>query len=339
MSHRHHRNPACPSAPQMIGNSSAMRSLRSMIQAVASKDCTVLIHGESGTGKELVAQHVHTQGPRASKPFIAVDCTTLPDPLFESQLFGHVKGAFTGADQSTLGFLRAADGGTVLLDEIGDLSPSLQAKLLRFLQDRTVTPLGSVQPIELNVRVLAATHQNLQKKVEQGDFRADLFYRLHVVNIKTPPLRQRGDDLVLLADYFLRRLSAQYADTGTKTLADETLNRLRGYHWPGNVRELSNAIEHVYVLSDNGRLTPDLLPSSIQPTSADHESALEPVVVPLETAERRLVAQALRVTGGHQANAARMLQVERRRLYRMVRRHGLESYVRSRKSGRTRSVE
>ncbi len=308
-----------------------MGLLRSLIQAVSQRSCTVLILGESGTGKELVARQIHAASDRADQPFIPVDCTTLRDSLFESQLFGHVKGAFTGAEHETLGFLRAADGGTILLDEIGELAPQVQAKLLRFLQERTVVPLGGVKARPVDVRIIAATHRDLMAMVDQGDFRQDLYYRLNVVSLEVPSLRQRREDLDSLASHFLAQLANLYGDTN-KTLAPEALAALRSYGWPGNVRELANAIEHGFVLTEGRVIREDHLPEAVRATTIADAGLSEDIqIVPLEIAERALITRALRASGGHQAQAARMLQIERRRLYRKIRRYGLESLANQRR--------
>ena len=190
-----------------LGESPCMSRLRPLIEALSGRTCTVLINGETGTGKELVARHLHALGPRRLKPFIPVDCTALRDTLFESQLFGHTKGAFTGAEQSTLGFFRAADGGTLFLDEIGEMGLQVQAKLLRCIQDRAVVPLGGVEPIPVDVRIITATHRDLKAMVVRGEFRQDLYFRLNVVRIPVPPLRERGSDILMLAKHFLHQFA------------------------------------------------------------------------------------------------------------------------------------
>jgi len=306
-----------------------MGLMKSLVEMVSARSCMVLIHGESGTGKELVARQIHDASDRADKPFIPVDCTTLRDTLFESQLFGHVKGAFTGADHETLGFLRAADGGTVLLDEIGELPQHVQAKLLRFLQEQTVVPLGGVEPIPVNVRVIAATHRDLKAMVNCGEFRQDLYYRLNVVSLEVPPLRHRHGDVAHLAEHFLARLSCLYSEPA-KQLAPNAIEALATYHWPGNVRELANAIEHAFVLSEGPFIEASDLPQFVQATGLNRGPATTPddhPIVPLEVAERALIVRALEATQGHQGQAAQMLQIDRRRLYRKVRRYQLQSLI------------
>ena len=321
-------------APTMVGESGPMLKLKSMIQAIGSRDCTALVHGETGSGKELIARQLHAVSPRAKKPFIAVDCTTLRDTLFESQLFGHEKGAFTGADKATLGFFRAADGGTIFLDEIGELELPVQAKLLRVVQERAVTPLGSIKPVPINVRLICATHRELKDMVKANKFREDLFFRLNVVKLIAPPLRERRDDIADLAQYFLDDLAAMYEEE-PKKLAPDVINAMKAYHWPGNVRELANAMEHAVALAPAKTLSLDDLPEHLREltvTDADGEAkgsvdtaglGENDPVVPLDEAEKTLVAKALRLADGNQSRAARMLQVERRRLYRMVDRFNL----------------
>ena len=271
--------PAGESVPRMVGRSEVIQRLFERIDAVSRRTSTVLLRGESGVGKELVAQQIHTGSSRCSQPFVAVDCTTLRDTLFESQLFGHVKGAFTGAQHPTLGFWRAADGGTLFLDEIGELPLPMQAKLLRCLQDRSVIPVGGVEPIPINVRVIVATHRNLEEMVRRGEFREDLYFRIKVVRLDVPPLRERMSDVSELAGYFLQRLSDLYQEPA-KTLTPAAVEALTAYHWPGNVRELANAIEYAYVLAPNDVLTVSDLPDEIRVAAVHRQSAGTDDVVP-----------------------------------------------------------
>ncbi len=321
----------------LIGDSDAMRRVRHLIGQVGPRHSTVLIRGESGTGKELVARALHDASPRCARPFVPVDCTTLRDSLFESQLFGHARGAFTGAHKETLGFIRAADGGTLFLDEVGELEPANQARLLRFLQESTVTPVGTVKPIPVNVRVVAATHRDLGAMVDRGDFRLDLFFRLNVVRIETPPLRRRRGDIPALVEHYLRKLARLY-DEPARSLTGEALDALCAADWRGNVRELVNAVEHMYVMSDDPVIDTDGLPETLRGRASDTPSADVSVercgasgigLVPMETAQRRLVERALTKTEGHQGRAAELLQVERRRFYRMVQRFDLRHLTRS----------
>lgn len=285
------------------------------IRSIAARRCCITITGETGTGKEMVARQIHLHSDRKDRCFVPVDCTTLTGQLFESQLFGHTKGAFTGAVDNTLGFFRAADGGTIFLDEISEIPLELQAKLLRVLQEGTVTPLGSTQSYRIDVRVVCATNRDLRKMVDKNEFRADLYYRLNVVNLQIPPLRQRPEDILLLADYFLANLSEFYGEPA-KELSPEARQILLRYPWPGNVREMSNAMERAYVLSKGTVIRPEALPPEILLT--------DPVKNPgsplptLQEAEERLVREALKVAHGRKIEAARLLGVERRRLNRIL---------------------
>ncbi|MGD9691103.1 MAG: sigma-54 interaction domain-containing protein [Phycisphaerales bacterium] len=309
--------------PQLVGTSPAMARLRKLIAAVAARECTVLVQGPSGAGKELVARSVHAQSKRASGPFVAVDCTGLRDTLLESQLFGHQKGSFTGADSSTIGFIRAADGGTLFLDEIGEMDLKTQAKLLRCIQERCVVPLGSVKPIAVNVRVLAATHRDLKKMVSRSEFREDLYFRLDVVRLEVPPLKDRVLDILPLADHFLWQLADLYEEP-IKRLSAESKDLLRAYPWPGNVRELANAVEHAVVMCPGEEISPLELPEHLRGGTPMPASPSDGPIVTLESAERTLIARALKATSGNQSRAADMLRIERRRLARKIERYGLK---------------
>ena len=243
-------------SPSILGHSLSACELRGSIHALAEHDCTVLIQGESGTGKELAAREIHAQSSRRGAPFVPVDCTTLRDTLLESQLFGHVRGAFTGADRSTLGFFRAADGGMLFLDEIGELDPVNQAKLLRCIQEHAVVPLGQVLSVRVNVRVIAATHRDLREMVAAGKFRQDLFYRLHVAHLRVPPLRERRDDIPHIARHTLDELSSLYRRDNAVDISSESMELLCAHDWPGNVRELQNAIEHAAGFRSGRRTDP-----------------------------------------------------------------------------------
>ena len=245
-----------------LGSSPAFNSVMEVIRAIATRECPVIITGETGVGKEMVARQIHVSGNRADRVFVPVDCTTLTGQLFESQLFGHVKGAFTSAVDSTLGFFRAADGGTIFLDEISEIPLELQAKLLRVLQERRVTPLGSAKAYPVDVRVLCATCKDLQDMVRKGTFRSDLYYRLDVVRLEVPPLRHRKEDILDLAEYFLKNQSAFYNEPA-KTFSESVKRLLLNYAWPGNVRELANAIERAYVLTDGLEIQPAVMPFEI----------------------------------------------------------------------------
>jgi len=314
-----------PLQPECVGHSIEFCRVLEIVNTIASRECTVMLLGESGTGKEMMARQVHRNSRRASGPFIPVDCTILSEELFASQLFGHVKGAFTGADRDTLGFFCTADGGTIFLDEIGELPLSVQGKFLRVLQESKVTPVGATAEHPVDVRVICATNRNLDEMVEQGRFKRDLYYRLKVIEVKIPPLRERREDILPLTKYFLRKQAQRYSEP-PKSLSPEVIAALEAYEWPGNVRELANVVEYAYVLSKNSRLTLSDLPDAVRMAVVDYDAG-EDRVMPLELAEKALVVNALRIAGGNQARAARMLQIERRRLYRMIDRYRLQSFV------------
>jgi two-component system response regulator HydG len=254
-------------ADGLVGNSGAIREVTRMIEAVAYSAATVLVQGESGTGKELVARALHARSPRRSQPFVALNCGALTETLLESELFGHVKGAFTGAQRDQKGLFEAADGGTIFLDEIGDIPPATQVRLLRVLQEGELKRVGAADSIRVDVRVIAATHRDLPKLVRMGRFREDLFYRLNVIAIPLPPLRDRIEDVPLLAHHFLRRYAERLAKK-VRTLAPEAVELLCGYRWPGNVRELENAIERAVVLCRGDAITPGDLPPAISGRTA-----------------------------------------------------------------------
>lgn len=313
-----------------IGVSRAMRDVFTLIRKVAPRDSTVLIRGESGTGKERVARAIHENSPRRHKPFVPVDCTALGDSLFESQMFGHEKGSFTGAHKDTLGFIRAAEGGTLFIDELGELSLGNQAKLLRFLQESCITPVGSVRPVPVDVRVVTATHRDLSEMVDQEQFRLDLYYRLNVVEVSLPPLRERREDIPPLVEMCLKRLEKLYNEPG-RSISSEAMEALSSGNWRGNVRELINTVERAFVLCPDAEIGIDALPSALRRMPETDRLAPrpdQPVVQPLENVERQLVLNALQATKGHQGHAARLIKVERRRFYRMVKRHRLESHTR-----------
>ncbi len=304
----------------LIGQSQAFQTILETIRSVAARRCCITITGETGTGKEMVARKIHEFSDRSDKVFIPVDCTTLTGQLFESQLFGHVRGSFTGAVENTLGFFRAADGGTIFLDEISEIPLELQAKLLRVLQEGTVTPLGSTQSYKIDVRVICATNRDLRQMVEKNQFRADLFYRLNVINLQIPPLRQRPEDILPLANYFLENLSRFYGEP-LKKLSSEAEHLLLRYRWPGNVRELSNAMERAYVLSRGMVIEPSVLPPEIFMGGFSRTDSPLPT---LDEANQRLVQEALRITRGRKMEAAKILGIERRRLNRLLEKLNIE---------------
>ncbi|MHC4552466.1 MAG: sigma-54 interaction domain-containing protein [Planctomycetota bacterium] len=302
--------------PALIGDSHAFNSLLEMVRSIARRRSCVTITGETGTGKEMVARKIHFNSKQAENAFVPVDCTTLTGQLFESQLFGHVKGAFTGAVNDTLGFFRAAHQGTIFLDEISEIPLELQAKLLRVLQEGTVTPVGSTQTYPINVRVLCATNRDLKKMVDNNEFRADLYYRINVVNLEIPPLRQRPEDILPLANHFLTNIASFY-DEPVKTLADKTRRVLLNYPWPGNVREMSNAMERCHVLTEGAIVEPAVLPAEILTAAYTGVGADSPLPT-LDAAKHNLITEVLKVTKGRKVAAAKILGIDRRRLNRLI---------------------
>jgi DNA-binding NtrC family response regulator len=308
------------SADDLIGSSSSMREVQKTIGLVADSDATVLISGETGTGKEVVARTIHRVGARSTGPFLALNCAAIPPDLLESELFGHVKGAFTGAVMERKGAFRDADGGTLFLDEIGDMELAMQAKILRALQERVVTPVGG-RPQKIDVRIIAATHRDLEQWVKQGRFREDLFYRLNVVPINLRPLRSRVADILPLAEYFL-----SLASSPNKRLSEDAVRRLTGHGWPGNVRELRNAMERVAVMCRSDIVTaPDLdfLAASTAHEAGESGAANNDLSSAVETLERRMIAQALSESGGNRAEAARRLGIHRQLLHAKAEKYGL----------------
>ncbi len=299
----------------LIGISPKMQRVYKLIEKVSQHTYPVLVLGESGTGKELVARSIHFSGPRRNKPFVPVDCSGLVPTLIESELFGYVKGAFTGAQQSRPGLLETANGGTVFLDEIGDLPIDLQAKLLRALQEREIRPVGSNNRIRLDVRVVAATHRDLEAAIRNGSFRQDLYFRLNVMQIKLPPLRERKSDIPLLVNSFLEKFAD--GQRPQPVVSEDAMRRLMAYDWPGNVRELENCIERASALGSGPVLHLADLPSNLQHSSG--ETVPDPDdLVPLEEMERRLILRALRETGGDKLAAARLLGIGKTTLYRKL---------------------
>jgi len=305
----------------LVGQSPAIVEVYKLVARVARLDVTVLIQGETGTGKELVARAIHYASPRAAGPFVVIDCAGLPETLFESELFGHERGAFTGALSSRRGLLETATGGTCLLDEIGELSPPLQAKLLRALQEQTIRRVGGNDWIPINVRMIAATNRDLRRRVQDGGFREDLYYRLNVVTIAVPPLRERPEDIPLLAQHFLDRF-ARATPTPVRGLARSTIEALRAHPWPGNVRELENAIERAVALSSSEVLMPEDLPAP--PRSEHVELVLPARAMSLEDVKSWYVSRVLEDVGGNKVQAAERLGIDRGTLYRILRRQATE---------------
>jgi len=303
---------------RLIGQSPEMVAIYRLVARVAALDTTVLVQGETGTGKELVARAIHYASPRAERPFVVVDCAALPETLFESELFGHERGAFTGAVQSRRGLLETADGGTCLLDEISELSFGLQAKLLRVLQERVLRRVGGNDPIPVNLRLIAATNRDLRKRVEEGTFREDLYYRLNGVTITMPPLRERSGDVPLLAHDFMHRYAAA-SGKRLEGITRETLSLLAAYRWPGNVRELEHAIERAVALARSAVILPEDLPAEIRAEDA-RAPELPARRMTLDELRRWYVTTVLEETGGNKLRAAEVLGIDRRTLYRILER-------------------
>jgi DNA-binding NtrC family response regulator len=305
----------------MIGVSAKMQRVYKMIEKVSQHEYPVLILGESGTGKELVAKSIHYSGIRKERPFAPVDCSSLVPTLIESELFGYVKGAFTGAMQSKQGLLEAAQGGTLFLDEIGDMPVDLQAKLLRALQEREVKPVGSTERRHINIRIIAATNRDLESAIRTGAFRQDLYFRLNVVQIKLPPLRERKSDIQLMVISFLEKFSDPHGPT--RTISDDAMRRLIAYDWPGNVRELENAIERAVAMGSGPIVHVGDLPSNLHYPSSERVPDNDELL-PMEELERRAILRTLRETGGDKLAAARMLGIGKTTLYRKLKQYQVE---------------
>jgi DNA-binding NtrC family response regulator len=301
----------------VVGRSEAMLQVFKTAARVASTDATVLIQGESGTGKELVARAIHESSPRASGPFVAVDCGAIAEGVLESELFGHARGAFTGAQAARRGLFEEASSGTLFLDEIGDVGPNLQARLLRALQEGTIRRVGTNEPIAVDARVVAATNRDLEQAVKEGAFRADLYYRLNVVAIRIPPLRDRREDVPLLAEHFAHK----HGRGEGATISPAARDLLLAYHWPGNVRELENVIARALALNPSGVILPDDLPEAIRSGAASEPAAADLVGQErptLQELEQRYARQVLRETGGNKSRAADILGIDRKTLYRIL---------------------
>jgi Nif-specific regulatory protein len=301
----------------MIGESVRMREIYSFLAKVAATQSTVLLRGESGTGKELAAHAIHLNSPRAAKPFVAINCATLTETLLESELFGHEKGAFTGAIAQRRGKLEVADGGTVFLDEVGELTPMIQAKLLRVLQEREFERVGSTRPIKVDVRIIAATNKDMEEAIKGGSFRQDLYYRLNVVAIAMPPLRERREDISLLASYFTAKYS-KHCKRRVSGISPEARNTLRSYDWPGNVRELENAIERAVVLGSSDSIRLEDLPESLI-ESEDTGSFKSGYYEALKETKKQLITKMLEQTAGNYTEAAKLLGVHPNNLHRLIR--------------------
>ena len=305
----------------IIGKSDKIEQVFALVNKVAETDSTILIFGESGTGKELVAREIHYKSCRANGPFVSINCGALPETLLESELFGHVRGSFTGAVRDKDGLFAVAKGGTFFLDEVGETSSAIQVKLLRVLQEREVIPVGGVKPVKVDVRLIAATNSDLENAVERGAFRADLFYRLNVIPIDIPPLRQRKDDIPLLAEHFLK-IYCENAGKPVKTVSPEAFDILMRYDWPGNVRELENALERSVILQDGRVIMPEDLPERLRQSRTENRgSVVAASNLTLEELEKEYLLKVLDETGWHKKRAASILGINASTLYRKLQRY------------------
>ncbi|GAB4361563.1 MAG: sigma-54 dependent transcriptional regulator [Deltaproteobacteria bacterium] len=313
----------------IVGNSDAIREVLSLVRKVADTDSTILILGESGTGKELIAKAIHYLSPRSERMLVPINCSAIPAELLESELFGHVKGAFTGAHISRQGRFELAHNGTIFLDEIGEMSPHLQAKLLRVLQEKSFTPVGGTKPVQVDVRVIAATNKDLEAEVREGRFRSDLFFRLNVIPIRIPPLREHIDDLPLLANHFIEKFNRE-KNRSIEGIRPEVLRIFRNYSWSGNIRELENLIERIVVLKGTGWIEPEDIPDKIR-----DDSGPPPLVAPvlgnhgldirssMEQFENSLIRQAMKMANGNKNRAASLLGLKRTTFVEMLKRKNL----------------
>ncbi len=317
------------SAPKgrIIGKSPGMQAVFKMVDKIAATPATVLITGASGTGKELIARSIHDRSERHGRPFVAINCGAIPETLLESQLFGHVKGSFTGADRDHDGFCRQAEGGTIFLDEIGETPHAIQVKLLRMLQEREIYPVGSSKSVKVDLRVIAATNRDLEQEVAEGRFRTDLYYRLNVIPVDLPALNRRRDDIPLLVDHFLKRHCPDYSGGLSAMVAKEALQALQAYDWPGNVRELENVIERASIIRDGSQIVLEDLSEAIRFPNGE-PAASERLVgchVPLEDVEKAHILKVLEGVGGHKKRAAEILDINPSTLYRKLLRYGVQS--------------
>ncbi len=319
-------------AERPVGRNRQFVEMLRLAETVAPTDSTVLVTGESGTGKEIVARYIHRLSDREGGPFVSINCGALPENLLESELFGHVKGSFTGAVRDKEGLMVAASGGTFFLDEVAEMSPSLQVKFLRTLQEREVVPVGATEPIRTDVRIIAATNRDLEQEIRRGSFRSDLYYRLNVISLHLPPLRDRLDDVPLLAEHFLANLAERRGGRGDGAngkngglhVTETALTALMHYDWPGNVRELENALERAAVLTSNGTVDLDMLPAKLtEPAGATVVSERAPANPTLEVIERAYILWVLESEGGNKARAAEVLGIDPSTLYRKLNRYGM----------------
>ena len=318
---------------KFIGVSDAVREIKQLVRKIAPTDSTVLITGESGIGKELIARAIHQLSPRADGPFITINCAAIPETLLESELFGYVKGAFTGATTNKEGLFRAAHGGTFFMDEVGEISPDIQAKLLRMLETHQIIPLGATKPVEVDVRLIAATNKDLARMVDEGKFRRDLFYRLNVIHIHIPPLRERPEDIIPIAEHYVQVIADRMGRPAPK-LSKEAMQLLQGARWEGNVRELENVLERAMIMCDGDVILPEHLPDYIrnapQTAAVPEKVAGEQVlggVLPLDEIEKAYILWAILQCGGNKSEAAKKLGIDLSTLYRKIERYGLKKYL------------
>ncbi|MCA1621703.1 MAG: sigma-54 dependent transcriptional regulator [Acidobacteria bacterium] len=306
---------------EIIGTSEVLQRVFRLVEKVAATNTNILVYGESGTGKELVARAIHHNSPRADRPFVAINCGALPETLLESELFGHTRGAFTGATNARPGLFRSAEGGTVFLDEIGEISQALQVRLLRAVQEHEVTPLGSNAPARFDARIICATNRDLEREVTEGRFREDLFYRLNVIEVHLPPLRERREDIPLLARHFVKRTAREQAQD-EKPIEPSAMTALINYNWPGNVRELQNAIERAFTLSGD-RVDVENLPPRVRDSAGAHPAVLDPdgLRPTLDEVERRYILDTLASVNHDKARAANILGIDLSTLYRKLKRY------------------
>ena len=305
-----------------IGTAPSFVEVLELAETVAPTDSTVLLSGESGTGKEVLARYIHRLSARAEGPFLSVNCGALPEGLLESELFGHMRGSFTGAVKDKEGLLTAAAGGTFFMDEIGAMSPATQVKMLRALQEREVTPVGAIKALPLDVRILAATNQELEQEIERGNFRSDLYYRLNVIQLRLPPLRERPEDVPILARHFLE--SRAGPDGVAPHITEQTMDVLARHDWPGNVRELENALERAAIVSGGGEITPDSLPERVREAPPQRLGSEDLTQNPtMEVVERAYILWVLQAEGGNKKRAAELLGIDPSTLYRKLSRYGI----------------
>ena len=312
----------------IVSRSPSMQKIFKILPQVADSNSTVLIHGETGTGKELLAKAIHEMSPRKDKPFLAINCGALPDSLLESELFGYKSGAFTQANKNKPGYFSLADGGTLLLDEIGDLSPAFQVRLLRVLQEKTFLPLGATKPVKVDVRIIAATNKNLAGLVKEGSFRQDLFYRINVVCMEIPPLSERKEDIPILVDHFMGRMN-QLQNKSVTGISQEALSLLMFHDYPGNIRELENIIEHAFVICPKGELGLHCLPETMHRTSSQHElkDHTDPpmeIEAALKSMETQVILETLKRNQYNRSAAARELKMHKSTLHRKIKRYGIQ---------------